>query len=94
MGEFASIELLEKTHQFPCRFMFKAIGRAENAFVSRVVAAVRDELAHDQDPPYRFRQAQGGRHVAVTLEPTVQTARQVLAVYQRMRKIAGVVMLL
>ncbi|OAI45343.1 hypothetical protein AYO44_02760 [Planctomycetaceae bacterium SCGC AG-212-F19] len=94
MGELGSIELLENTHQFPCRFMFKAIGRAETGFVSRVVAAVRDELAHEQDPPYRFRQAQGGRHVAVTLEPIVQNAHQVLAVYQRMRKVAGVVMLL
>src|SRR5262249_36328538 len=61
MGEVASIELLENTHQFPCRFMFKAIGRAENGFVGRVVAAVRDELAHELDPPYSFRQASGGR---------------------------------
>jgi len=89
-----SIELLEKTHQFPCPFMFKAIGRAENAFVSRVVAAVREELACAVDPPYTFRQAQGGRHVAVTLEPTVQTPGQVIAIYKRMRSIAGLVMML
>ncbi len=94
MGEGASIELLENTHQFPCKFIFKAIGKAENGFVGRVVAAVREELAHEQDPPYSFRQARGGRHVAVTLEPTVQTPQQVLAVYRRIRAIAGLVMLM
>lgn len=94
MGELASIELLESTHQFPCAFMFKVIGRAENGFIGRVVAAVRDELANEQDPPYRIRAARGGRHVAVTLEPMVKTAQQVLAVYRRMRKVMGVVILL
>lgn len=89
-----SIELLEKTHQFPCSFMFKAIGRAENGFVGRVVAAVREELSAEQDPPYTFRQAMGGRHVAVTLEPTVQKPEQVIAIYKRMRAIAGLVMML
>jgi putative lipoic acid-binding regulatory protein len=75
--------------------MFKAIGRADDGFVARVVAAVRDELADPADPPYRVREAVGGRHVAVTLEPTVQTARQVLAIYQRLRTtVAGLVMLL
>jgi uncharacterized protein len=94
MGELGSIELLENTHQFPCMFIFKAIGRAENGFVGRVVAAVREELEHEQDPPYSFRQTRGGRHVAVTLEPMVQTPQQVLAVYRRIRAIAGLVMLM
>jgi uncharacterized protein len=89
-----TLELLEKTHQFPGPYMFKAIGRAEDGFVSRVVAAVRAELAQDEDPPYSFREARGGRHVAVTLEPTVQTPQQVLAIYRQIRAIAGLVMLL
>jgi putative lipoic acid-binding regulatory protein len=94
MGELPSIELLENTHQFPGPYMFKAIGRVEDGFLARVVAAVRDELADAADPPYRFREAVGGRHVSVTLEPTVQTARQVLAIYSRIRKTVGLVMLL
>jgi hypothetical protein len=59
-----------------------------------VVAAVRDELADLADPPYRLRQATGGRHISITLEPQIQTARQVLAVYRRIRATAGVVMML
>jgi putative lipoic acid-binding regulatory protein len=92
MNEANSIELLENTHHFPCPYMFKVIGRVENGFVARVVAAVRDELAHAADPPFKFRQSVGGRHVSVTLEPMVQTGRQVLAVYRRLKQTQGLVM--
>jgi putative lipoic acid-binding regulatory protein len=92
VGELPSLELLEATHVFPGRFVFKVIGRVENGFAARVVAAVRDELADAVDPPHSVREAVGGRHVAVTLEPEVATAAQVLAVYRRVRSITGVVM--
>jgi len=94
MGELPSIELLEDTHHFPGPYMFKVIGRVENGFAARVVAAVRDELQHAQDPPHRMMHAAGGRHVSVTLVPTVQTATQVLAVYRRVRNMAGLVLML
>jgi putative lipoic acid-binding regulatory protein len=89
-----SIELLERTHIFPGPYMFKIIGRVEDGFVARVVAGVREELAALADPPYRVRKAADGRHVSVTLEPTVQSAAQVLAVYRRIRGMAGLVMML
>jgi putative lipoic acid-binding regulatory protein len=88
-----AIQLLEATHEFPGCYMFKVIGRSERGFAARVVAAVRDELAEAADPPFRVRESAGGRHVAVTLTPTVQTAEQVLAVYRRIRGMAGLVML-
>lgn len=94
MDYLPSIELLEATHQFPGPFMFKVIGRVENGFTARVVAAVRDELARDVDPPYKVREAAGGRHVSVTLEPTVFNAHQVLAVYRRVRDVAGLIMMM
>ena len=93
MAKMPAAELLEATHTFPGPYLFKAIGRAENGFVARVVAAVRDELAHPADPPYRVRETAGGRHVAVSLEPTVQSVQQVLAVYRRLQTTAGLVML-
>jgi putative lipoic acid-binding regulatory protein len=73
--------------------MFKAIGRVDAGFVARVVAAVRTELDSDEDPPYKLQQTASGRHVSVTIEPTVQTSYQVLAIYQRIRDTAGLVML-
>jgi len=94
MNEPSSIELLESTHRFPCPYMFKVIGRFENGFVARVVAAVREALDHSTDPPYKVRQSAGGRHISVTLEPVVQTGREVLAVYKRIRNMQGLVMCL
>jgi putative lipoic acid-binding regulatory protein len=94
MEHLPPVELLEKTHRFPGTYMFKVIGKVENGFVARVVAAVRTELCAECDPPFRFREAVGGRHVSVTLEPQVQTAEQVLAIYRRIRQTRGLVMLL
>ncbi len=94
MGQMPTVETLEKAHAFPCAYMFKAIGKAEDNFVARVVAAVRAELADDLDPPYTLRETSGGKHVAVTLQPHMQTASQVLAVYRRIQVIPGLVLLL
>ena len=91
---FPPLELLNRTHHFPCSYVFKAIGHQEAGFAARVVAGVRDELCQDIDPPHRFRQSASGRHVSVTLEPTVETAEQVLAVYQRIARMAGLIVLL
>jgi putative lipoic acid-binding regulatory protein len=88
-----TIELLENTHVFPGPYMFKFIGKVENGFVARVVAGVREELEEEADPPYRVRETAGGRHVSITLEPTVRSASQVLAVYRRVRNMAGLVMM-
>ena len=55
MTQLPSIELLENTHTFPGPYMFKVIGRVENGFAARVVAAVREELAAEFDPPFRTR---------------------------------------
>jgi putative lipoic acid-binding regulatory protein len=94
MGEAQTIELLESYHQFPCPYTFKAIGKVENGFIARVVAAVREELEFPADPPYHVRQSSGGRHVSVTLEPRMDSAQRVLDVYRRLRNISGVVLLL
>jgi putative lipoic acid-binding regulatory protein len=87
------LALLENTHTFPGPYTFKVIGLAERGFVARAVAAVRDELAREVDPPYRVRETASGRHVAVTVEPEVQTAQQVLDIYRRLKVITGLVLL-
>jgi putative lipoic acid-binding regulatory protein len=92
MGELLTLALLESTHQFPGPYIFKVFGRPENGFVARAVAAVRDALAEPIDPPFKVRQTPAGRYVSVTVTPTVQGAEQVLAVYRRVRGVAGLVM--
>jgi putative lipoic acid-binding regulatory protein len=93
MGKLESIELLESTHTFPGPYMFKVIGKIDRGFAARVVAGVREALDAETDPPFRVRETMNGKHVSVTVEPTVQSAEQVLAVYHRIRKTAGLVML-
>ena len=43
---------------------------------------------------FRKTNAHIGRHVSVTLEPRLESVHQVLAVYQRIRQLDGLVMLM
>ena len=90
MSDFPAIELLESTHDFPCSYTFKVIGLAEGHFVGRVLSTVRGELPADAEPPF----SSSGRHVSVTLEPTCETAEQVLSIYRALREVEGIVLLL
>jgi uncharacterized protein len=87
-------ELLEATHSFPGTYTFKAIGASDDHFVGRVVAAVRCELGEDVEPSFSTRNTSGGRHVCVTIEPTVADAEEVLIIYSRLRQVEGLVLLL
>ena len=87
------IELLNQSHDFPAEVMVKVIGHNRPGFVAEVVAAVEDECG----PAGRstgVREAEGGRHVAVTVEPEFASAESVLALYARLREIEGVIVLL
>lgn len=94
MRNLPSIALLEDTHQFPCTYMFKVIGRADDNFIARVVALFRSELDLEFDPPYGVRQQSSGKHVAITVEPQVRDAEQVQALYRRLVALEGLIMLL
>ena len=87
------LDLLESSHTFPGPYLFKVIGKSEGGFMARTVAAVREELALETDPPFSVREAKGGRHIAVSLEPHVESAVQVLAIYRRLSVMVGLVML-
>ena len=94
MSEMLPRELLEATHRFPGKFVFKAIGRMEDEFAASVVTVVREALSHDFDSPHELRHTSGGRHVSVTIEPWVESSEQVLVVYERIRLLPGLVMML
>jgi putative lipoic acid-binding regulatory protein len=88
-----SEELLESVHQFPGTYQIKAIGAAANDFPSRVVAAAAEELATPGEVDHSIRSTPDGRHVAVTMEITVQTAEQVRAIYARIHQVEGLALL-
>ncbi len=94
MSSPANLEMLEKSHDFPCPYIFKIVGKADEGFVARIVVAMREELLIDIDPPYSVREAVGGRHLSITFEPVVQSAQQVVTIYARLARLQGVLMLL
>jgi putative lipoic acid-binding regulatory protein len=93
MDNRPSVELLESVHSFPGTYRIKAIGVAAEDFAGRVVAAASSELATPGELDHTVRATPGGRHVAVTLELTVQTAEQVRAVYAAIQQVEGLTIL-
>lgn len=94
MDHRPTVELLESTHLFPGVYKIKAIGRADDDFESRVVEAVCAHLPARSDLDYSVRTTPGGRHVAVTLDISVQTAEQVRVIYAEIRELDGLTLLL
>ncbi len=89
-----SLELLNQTHDFPTKMVFKVIGTNTDGFADRVILCVRETLDLDTAPQHQSRLTPGERHVSISLEPEVQNAEQVLDVYDRLKNVHGVVMLL
>ncbi len=73
--------------------ILKAIGSADDDFEQRVVAAVAALLAAPSDLDYSVRATKGGRHIAVTLDITVQTAEQVRSIYGEIHEVRGLKLL-
>ncbi|MFM7073520.1 MAG: YbeD family protein [Planctomycetota bacterium] len=88
------IELLNQTHAFPTRVVIKVIGVNRVTLLTEVVTCVRSEMSFEDPPEYTTREARGGRHIAITIEPMLEHAEQVLAIYDRLRKLEGIVMLM
>ncbi|HVJ84797.1 MAG TPA: DUF493 domain-containing protein [Caulifigura sp.] len=88
-----SIELLEATHRFPGPFMFKVVGRNEDQFAARVLAAVRTQLGQENEPAFSIRKTANGVHTCVTIEPEVPSAAAVVEIYTHLRTVDGVMML-
>jgi len=94
VANIPSIELLESTHQFPGNFIFKAIGPAGGGFAARVVAAAREGLGSDIDPPFTERASGSGNHVSVTIEVYVESAQEVREVYEKVMGVKDLILLL
>jgi putative lipoic acid-binding regulatory protein len=83
------LELLQKQHSFPGPYTFKFIGKAEDDFPQRLVASVRATLGLAEDPPHTTRPSANGGHVSVTIVPMVSAPEGVVAVYEKIREVAG-----
>ena len=87
-----TLRLLEQTHDFPCPYLFKVIGIPDDNFVGRVLAAVRSELPADAEPPFSSRESSKGRHISVSIEPTIAEGRQIMRIYDNLKGLAGIEM--
>ncbi len=86
--------LLAQFHQFPGEYTFKAIGFAGEGFSDDLSRAAAEVLGEECPPPrLSCRPSRGGRFLSVTLEVGVDDAEQVLAIYARLRQVAGLVSL-
>ena len=92
MADLPDIELLESTHTFPGPYVFKVIGENDPSFSGRVMTAIRAEIPEDREPAMSLRKTASGRHASVTIEPVVDNAEQVLAIYQHLYQLDGLVM--
>ncbi len=88
-----SVELLESIHPFPGVYRIKAIGRTDDDFENRVIETVVAQLPARSDLDYSVRTTPGGRHVALTLDVSVQNAEQVRTIYAEVREIEGLTLL-
>ncbi len=93
MDPIPSLELIEANHSFPGQYRIKAIGSTGDDFVGRVLAATASEISGPSEVESSVRKTQGGRHVAITLDVTVQTAEQVRAIYARLHREPGLTLL-
>jgi putative lipoic acid-binding regulatory protein len=87
-------DILESAHSFPGRYKIKAIGRASEDFEPRLMSAVRACLGPEADLEHSARTTPGGRHVAITLEITAQSAEQVRELYAEIHKVEGLTLLI
>lgn len=94
MTRHENLDLLLSVHNFPGPYTWKVIGRTENGFVDRVLTEFRDALDLEFDPPYTTRETAAGRHIALTVEPWMDSADDVLDLYTRLRETEGLVVLL
>ena len=94
MDHRPSEELLESNHSFPGVYQIKVIGKVDADFESKVLAAVAGEVFSPSEIDYTVRTTPGGRHVAVTLDVTVQSAEHVRNIYAKIQETPGLLLLL
>ena len=89
MEREAALVLLEKTHEFPCMFGFRAVIRptAESA----VVAAMRAALPQQEISDVRRKSSSKGNYTSLRVEMWILEPEQVLEVYAVLGQIEGVI---
>jgi len=90
MNDITNPELLL---EFPCSYIFKAVGSADEYFQPAVVNAVENHVTVIADN-VRCRPSGKGNYMAVSVLVTLHSYEQLVAIYADLKQVAGVKMLL
>jgi putative lipoic acid-binding regulatory protein len=86
-----AIALLEATHQFPVEYAVSIIAVTEESVLAEVRAAVEFGLPEPlPDDAYETVLSGAGRYASHRFRIAVASAEEVLALYDRLRRIEGV----
>jgi len=75
---------------YPCAWAYKVIGRNRDELLAGIAAVMTDTI-HRVSPSHS---SAGGRYHCFTVETTVDTERNRLDIYERLRSHAAVVMVM
>ncbi len=90
-----ALRMLEQFHCFPGSYMFKAIGYNSGEFAQKVRQAAEGVLGPlTEEGSLRSRPSAGGKYLAVTIESELASPEQVLAVYDALKALEGLVALI
>lgn len=83
----------EDLMEFPCRYVFKAIGQGGNDFYREIVEAIR---LHVPVPAgaVRRKSSREGTYQSISVLLTIDNAAQLTNIYVEMKKVSGLKMLL
>lgn len=84
-----TLRVLNEGHSFPGPYMFKVIGENSPEFVALIIQAATLVTGPAAAPNVSVRESSGGKHQAVTLSIDVQSAEQVLEIYEAFRSISS-----
>lgn len=90
-----ALALLEATHKFPVDYAISVIALNVDAVVAQVRAAVEEGLASPLgDEAYQTVASRGGRYSSHRFRVPCRAAEDVLALYERVRRVKGVITVL
>ena len=80
--------------EFPCRFPFKVIGEMRDGFTQAVVDAILTVVSDFDGKTVIIRPSRDRRYVSITADVNAQSKMQLDELYQAVRNVPGVHVLL
>lgn len=80
--------------EFPCEFPIKAMGRAEEGFLERVVAIINRHVPHLCEHAVRITPSRNGNYISVTVLVMASSRSQLDDIYRDLTACESIIMAL